>query len=96
VLLETLWSLRRGKDLADDPEFQRKIDDPDQFALIYGTDETLLAKRFPKEAFRSTWIFFAGIAAVVVLGAFANLRRSSRSTAPPGWRTPSSPRTSTP
>jgi anaerobic C4-dicarboxylate transporter DcuB len=74
VLLAALWSMRRGKDLDDDPEFQRKIADPDQYALIYGTDETLLTQRFPKEAFRSTWIFFAGIATVVVLGAFASLR----------------------
>ena len=74
VLLAALWSMRRGKDLDDDPEFQRKIADPDQYALIYGSDETLLTQRFPKEAFRSTWIFFAGIAAVVVLGAFASLR----------------------
>jgi len=76
VLLAALWSMRRGKDLDDDPEFQRKIADPDQFDLIYATDETLLTQRFTKEAFLSTWIFFAGIAAVVVLGAFASLRPS--------------------
>jgi anaerobic C4-dicarboxylate transporter DcuB len=33
-----------------------------------------MGKTFPKEAFWSTWIFFAGIAVVVVLGAFENLR----------------------
>ena len=76
VLLAALWSMRRGKDLDDDPEFQRKIADPDQFDLIYATDETLLTQRFTKEAFLSTWIFFAGIASVVVLGAFASLRPS--------------------
>ena len=74
VLLAALWSMRRGKDLADDPEFQRKIADPEQHAYIYGSDETLLNRRFPKEAFRSTWIFFAGIAVVVALGAFKSLR----------------------
>jgi anaerobic C4-dicarboxylate transporter DcuB len=66
--------MRLGKDLDDDPEFQRKIADPDQFDLVYGTEETLLALRFPKEAFRATWIFFTGIAAVVALGAFKSLR----------------------
>jgi anaerobic C4-dicarboxylate transporter DcuB len=116
VLLAALWSIRRGKDLDDDPEFQARIADPEQYAYIYGSDAvssevhapltpalagagtghstgglpagppaggratgsdgntTLMGKTFPKEAFWSTWIFFAGIAVVVVLGAFENLR----------------------
>jgi anaerobic C4-dicarboxylate transporter DcuB len=120
VLLAALWSIRRGKDLDNDPEFQARIADPEQYAYIYGADAvaseapapltpalvgagagagaghatgglpalppaggsadnnsaTLLGKKFPREAFLSTWIFFAGIAAVVVLGAFENLRPS--------------------
>jgi len=35
-----------------------------------------MGKTFPREAFLSTWIFFAGIATVVVLGAFSGLRPS--------------------
>jgi anaerobic C4-dicarboxylate transporter DcuB len=76
VLLMAVWSMHRGKDLDKDPVFQARIADPEQYALIYGTEETLLHKRFPKEAFLSTWIFFAGIAVVVVLGAFPSLRPS--------------------
>jgi anaerobic C4-dicarboxylate transporter DcuB len=119
VLLAALWSLRRGKDLDDDPEFQARIADPEQYAYIYGADPparegskvltpqlvghsggghselgqhaggasldtstgggdsaTLLGRTFPREAFLSTWIFFAGIAVVVALGAFENLRPS--------------------
>ena len=116
VLLAALWSMRRGKDLDDDPEFQAKIADPEQYAYIYGNDaassedhalltpqlvgaqaavssrggivhpsagtghntngSTLLGRTFPREAFLSMWIFFAGIAVVVVLGAFKNLRPS--------------------
>jgi anaerobic C4-dicarboxylate transporter DcuB len=115
VLVAALWSMRRGKDLDDDPEFQARIADPEQYAYIYGSDAvfsedsavltpqlvgaaagasgggsredsvhpqthagggqaTLIGKSFPREAFWSTWIFFAGIAAVVVMGAFENLR----------------------
>jgi anaerobic C4-dicarboxylate transporter DcuB len=120
VLVAALWSMRRGKDLDDDPEFQARISDPEQHAYIYGVDTastqdhalapqlvgagavgggrspaagpgagssgggmvsdrggngaTLIGKTFPREAFLSTWIFFAGIAAVVVLGAFESLR----------------------
>ena len=117
VLLAALWSMRRGKDLDDDPEFQARIADPEQYAYIYGepavvsegsgvpthqlvgakagagghgadvrsgtgTDAdagsgtTLMGKTFPREAFLSTWIFFAGIATVVLLGAFSGLRPS--------------------
>ncbi|WP_330984392.1 MULTISPECIES: anaerobic C4-dicarboxylate transporter [Enterobacterales] len=74
VAIAALWSLRRGKDLADDPEFQAKISDPKQKEFIYGSSETLLDQRFNKEAYWSTWIFFAGILFVVVLGAFPGLR----------------------
>lgn len=117
VLLAALWSMRRGKDLDDDPEFQARIADPEQYAYIYGEPaavsadsalktpqlvgasvgaggsvasvhagagtraggsdgSTLMDRTFSKEAFRSMWIFFAGIATVVALGAFSGLRPS--------------------
>ena len=125
VLVCALWSMRRGKDLDDDPEFQARIADPEQYAFIYGeaasvnedsalltpalvgastsgqstkvvaggqgasgrpgagsssagnaSGASLLGKTFPREAFLSTWIFFAGIAVVVVMGAFEGLRPS--------------------
>ena len=74
VAIAALWSLRRGKDLADDIEFQEKLKDPKQREFIYGGTETLMNQRFPKQAYWSTWIFFAGIAVVVLLGAFPDLR----------------------
>ena len=116
VLVAALWSMRRGKDLDDDPEFQARIADPEQYAYVYGdaavanedtvstpqrvgagaraggrgvdihpgtgsraadsSGATLIGMTFPREAFLSTWIFFAGIATVVVLGAFSGLRPS--------------------
>jgi anaerobic C4-dicarboxylate transporter DcuB len=74
VLIAALWSLKRGKDLADDPEFQAKIADPKQREFIYGSSETLMNQQFPKQAYWSTWIFFAGILVVVLLGALPGLR----------------------
>ncbi|MCT4706014.1 anaerobic C4-dicarboxylate transporter [Enterobacteriaceae bacterium H11S18] len=74
VLIAALWSLRRGKDLADDEEFQAKIADPKQREFIYGSSETLMNQTFPKQAYWSTWIFFAGILVVVLLGALPQLR----------------------
>jgi anaerobic C4-dicarboxylate transporter DcuB len=74
VIAAALWSMRRGKDLDHDTEFQERIADPEQRAFVYGESTTLLDKVFPKEAYLSTWIFFAGIAGVVLLGAFPDLR----------------------
>lgn len=74
VLVAALWSLRRGKDLDKDEEFQARLQDPELRAFIYGGNQTLLDHAFPKEAYWSTWIFFAAIAAVVVLGANEGLR----------------------
>lgn len=74
VILAALWSMRRGKNLDDDKEFQAKLADPEQREFIYGESVTLLDKVFPREAYISTWLFFAAIAVVVLLGAFPTLR----------------------
>ncbi|MDX8000713.1 anaerobic C4-dicarboxylate transporter [Xenorhabdus sp. Reich] len=74
VILAALWSLRRGKDLDKDEEFQEKIKDPKQREFIYGGSETLLDQVFPKQAYWATWIFFAAIAVVVLFGACTDLR----------------------
>ncbi|MGL6116809.1 anaerobic C4-dicarboxylate transporter family protein, partial [Plesiomonas sp.] len=46
VLVAALWSLRRGKDLDDDPEFQARLKDPKQREYIYGGSSTLLNESF--------------------------------------------------
>jgi anaerobic C4-dicarboxylate transporter DcuB len=66
--------MRRGLDLADDPEFQAKLADPVQRAFIYSEGASLLNTRYPRSAYLSVGIFLAGIAAVVLLGAFPALR----------------------
>lgn len=73
VVVAALWSMRRGKDLDQDTEFQAKIQDPEQKEYIYGTVETLQNTVLPKEAHWSTWIFFTAIACVVLLGSFPSL-----------------------
>lgn len=74
VLAAALWSMRRGKGLDVDAEFQAKLQDEEQKKYIYGGSVTLMDKVFPKEANWATIIFFLTIAVVVVLGAFENLR----------------------
>lgn len=74
VLAAALWSMRRGKGLDVDAEFQAKLQDEEQKKYIYGGSVTLMDKVFPKEANWATIIFFLTIAVVVLLGAFENLR----------------------
>lgn len=74
VIIAALWSLRRGKELADDPEFQARIADPVQRQYIYGGTTSLLEQQFSPAARRSTVIFFLGILIVVLTGAFPALR----------------------
>ncbi len=74
MIVAALWSLKRGKDLDKDPEFQAKLQIPAEKDYIYGESSTLMDKVFPKEAYWSTWIFFTAIAVVVLLGAFKDLR----------------------
>lgn len=76
VLVAALWSLRRGKDLDQDEEFQARIADPKQREFIYGGGTTLLDTESPKTAYRAVTFFFTGIAIVVILGAFEGLRPS--------------------
>ena len=73
VLVAALWSLRRGKDLDKDEEFQAKIADPEQRAYIYGDTESLLDKELPRTAYWATIIFLVGIAVIAIFGSFPNL-----------------------
>lgn len=74
VILAALWSMRRGKDLDKDEQFQERMKDPEFKEMVYASSETLIGKVFPKESFRAMWIFFAAIVVVVILGAFEGLR----------------------
>lgn len=78
VLVASLWSIRRGKDLDNDPAFQAKIADPEQKAYIYGTSEnsttaSLAEQKLPSSAYLATGIFLAGIAAIALFGSFPEL-----------------------
>ncbi|BDH45388.1 anaerobic C4-dicarboxylate transporter [Salmonella enterica subsp. enterica serovar Choleraesuis] len=76
VIIAALWSLKRGKDLENDAQFQEKISDPKQREYIFGGGETLMNQQFSRRARAATWIFFAAIIVVVLLGAFPDLRPS--------------------
>jgi anaerobic C4-dicarboxylate transporter DcuA/anaerobic C4-dicarboxylate transporter DcuB len=63
--------MRRGKELEDDPEYQRRVAEGE----VQPLDDSVLASReLPPYAKRSTMIFLLGIAVIVVLGMFEDLR----------------------
>ncbi len=63
--------MRVGKEMEEDPEYQRRVAAGEIAAL----DATFLeAKELPPYAKRSTMIFLAGIAVIMVLGMFERLR----------------------
>ena len=69
VIFAALWSYRRGKDLEDDPEFQKLISNPEDKAYVYGSNtESLIDKELPKSYYRSMYIFLIGIVVIAVLG----------------------------
>ncbi|SHH96919.1 anaerobic C4-dicarboxylate transporter [Ferrimonas marina] len=73
VLIAATWSVKRGLELADDPEFQARLADPDQRAYIEGGQATTLDKAVTREAKIGLGVFLAGIAAIVVVALFPAL-----------------------
>jgi anaerobic C4-dicarboxylate transporter DcuB len=74
VLMIGIFSWFRGKDLADDADFQRRIADPAQRQIVYGDSSTLMGKTLARGQWTAMWIFVASIVVVAVLGAFPGLR----------------------
>jgi len=69
VLAAAAWSMNRGKDLDDDPEFQARLQDP-AFRATLEENVTTLGKTLPRTAGLSVLLFFGGILVVVLLALF--------------------------
>ena len=65
-------SLKRGKDLDKDPEFQKRVADPKIHKYMYGKTETTLDKEITREAKISVYVFLAALL-VIVLFAFCQM-----------------------
>jgi anaerobic C4-dicarboxylate transporter DcuA/anaerobic C4-dicarboxylate transporter DcuB len=71
LIVACFVQMRVGKELDDDPEYQRRL----AAGEIQPLDESVLeARELPPEAKRSTMIFLAGIAVIVILGMVERLR----------------------
>lgn len=74
ILLAATVANFLGKDLEDDPEYQRRMADPDLRAEIEAGDTSMLDRVFPTSAKLSVALFGLGLLSIVTLGIFDGLR----------------------
>ena len=67
-----ICSYKRGKDLDKDPVFQKKIQDPEQYQYIYGSNATTLDKEIPQSAKNAVFIFLGALVIIVFFAVFQN------------------------
>ena len=68
IFLAALYSSRRGLDLADDPQYQARLTDPEIKEYMFGETATTLNKTLPASARLSVYLF---LCALVLIGLFA-------------------------
>ncbi len=66
VLVAALWSLNRGKDLEKDPEYLKRLQDP-ELRKSLEVPVTTLDKKLPPKAKLSVALFLAGVITIVLL-----------------------------
>ena len=70
----SLYSLRRGKELQDDPEYQRRMQDPEWRERIQNTTSTTLNEQLPAAARNSVLIFLLALACIVLVAVVEPIR----------------------
>ncbi|HHW7568155.1 TPA: anaerobic C4-dicarboxylate transporter [Mannheimia haemolytica] len=74
VIAMSLYSLRRGKELEDDPEYQRRMQDPELRKQIEQTSATSLDEKLPSSAKNSVYLFLAAIATIVIIAMIPSIK----------------------
>ncbi|MGX2950730.1 anaerobic C4-dicarboxylate transporter [Ursidibacter sp. B-7004-1] len=70
----SLYSLRRGKELEDDPEYQRRLQDPIWRERILSTTSTTLNDALPPNAKKAVYLFLLSLVAIVVIAMLPEIR----------------------
>lgn len=70
----SLYSLRRGKELEDDPEYQRRLQDPIWRERILSTTSTTLNEALPAGAKKAVLLFLLSLVVIVVIAMFPEIR----------------------
>ncbi len=74
TLLMSLYSLKRGKELDDDPDYQARLEDPVWREKILNTTATSLDEDLPTSARNSVLIFLSAIAVIVFIAMVPEVR----------------------
>lgn len=74
TLLMALYSLKRGKELQDDPIYQERLQDPEWRDRIQNTTATSLDVTLPASARNSVLIFLFALFAIVVIAMLPEVR----------------------
>ena len=69
-----LYSMRRGVELEDDPEYQKRLQDPVWKKRIEETSVTTLDEKLPASARNSVLLFLLGLAVIVVIAMVPEIR----------------------
>ena len=73
LLMASLASFKRGKDLDKDPEFQAKLQDPEQYNYIYGNSATTLDKEISSKSKSAVYVFASALLLIVMFAIFPQL-----------------------
>lgn len=69
-----LYSMRRGKELEDDPEYQRRLQDPIWRERILSTTSTTLNEELPPAAKQSVYLFLLSLVVIVIIAMLPEIR----------------------
>ncbi|RRN00386.1 anaerobic C4-dicarboxylate transporter [Bibersteinia trehalosi] len=70
----SLYSLRRGKELENDPEYQRRLQDPVWRDRIANTTSTTLNDTLPAGAKQAVYLFLLALVVIVAIAMFPEIR----------------------
>lgn len=82
TLMLALYSLRRGKELEDDEEYQARLKDPIWREKILNTTSTSLDEELPTKARNAVLIFLGAIVSIVVIAMWPEVRTITEGGAP--------------
>ncbi|WP_321365981.1 anaerobic C4-dicarboxylate transporter [uncultured Desulfuromusa sp.] len=74
VLAMSVYSMRRGRELKDDPEYQERLQDPTWKKRIEETTATTLDEKLPTSARNAVLIFLLALATIVVIAMVPSIR----------------------
>ncbi len=70
----SLYSMRRGRELEDDREYQRRLQDPIWRERILSTTSTTLNEELPPAAKQSVYLFLLSLVVIVVIAMLPEIR----------------------